>query len=89
MKNGPVTGGFMVYTDFLYYKTGVYQHELGKFEGLHAIRIIGWGVENGVKYWLCANSWNEEWGDKGYFKFLRGVNALDIEDSIAAVLPKV
>lgn len=31
--------------------------------GGHAIRILGYGVDNGVKYWLCANSWNEEWGE--------------------------
>ena len=31
----------------------------------HAIRILGWGVEGGVKYWLIANSWNTDWGDQG------------------------
>lgn len=20
------------------------------------------------KYWLCANSWTDKWGDKGFFK---------------------
>ena len=31
----------------------------------HAIKIMGWGVEAGHKYWLVANSWNEDWGDGG------------------------
>jgi hypothetical protein len=22
-----------------------------------AVRVIGWGVDNGVPYWLAANSW--------------------------------
>ena len=33
--------------------------------GGHAIKILGWGVEGGVDYWLVANSWNSDWGDKG------------------------
>jgi cathepsin B len=33
--------------------------------GGHAIRILGWGKEGGVPYWLVANSWNTDWGDKG------------------------
>ena len=40
---------------------------------------MGYGVEDGVKYWLLANSWNENWGDKGYFKVLRGENHISIE----------
>ncbi|CAG0912701.1 unnamed protein product [Notodromas monacha] len=78
-KNGPVEGAFSVYEDFINYKSGVYQHVHGKFLGGHAIRILGFGEENGVKYWLVANSWNDDWGDKGYFKILRGKNHLGIE----------
>lgn len=33
--------------------------------GGHAIRILGWGVEDTTPYWLVANSWNTDWGDKG------------------------
>lgn len=33
--------------------------------GGHAIKILGWGEENGVPYWLAANSWNTDWGDNG------------------------
>jgi hypothetical protein len=33
--------------------------------GGHAIRILGWGTENGTPYWLVANSWNPDWGNKG------------------------
>lgn len=58
MTNGPVEGAFSVYADFLSYKTGVYQHTTGDFLGGHAIKILGWGTENGTPYWLVANSWN-------------------------------
>lgn len=67
----------------------MYQHVKGAELGGHAIRILGWGVENGTPYWLIANSWNSDWGDKGTFKILRGKDHCGIEGSIVAGLPKV
>lgn len=66
MTNGPVETAFSVYEDFLTYKTGVYQHIDGDELGGHAVRMLGWGVDkddnnNEIKYWLLANSWNEDW----------------------------
>ena len=43
----------------------MYQHTGGKMLGGHAIRILGWGTEEGTPYWLVANSWNTDWGDNG------------------------
>ena len=86
---GSVEGSFTVYEDFLAYSSGVYQHVEGSQLGGHAIKIIGWGVENDTKYWLCVNSWNDEWGDKGTFKILRGENECGIESSAAAGTPKL
>lgn len=65
MTNGPVEAAFSVYQDFLSYKSGVYVHKTGRLLGGHAVKILGWGVENNMPYWLVANSWNESWGDKG------------------------
>jgi cathepsin B len=65
MTNGPVEAAFTVYEDFLAYKTGVYTHTSGQALGGHAIRILGWGVENGTPFWEVANSWNEDWGNQG------------------------
>ena len=72
MTHGTVTAAFTVYEDFLTYTSGVYQHITGAAEGGHAIKCIGWGVENDLPYWLCVNSWNNTWGDKGLFKILQG-----------------
>ncbi|KAM9366463.1 cathepsin B isoform 1-T3 [Symphorus nematophorus] len=87
-KNGPVEGAFTVYEDFLLYKSGVYQHVSGSGVGGHAIKILGWGEEDGVPYWLCANSWNTDWGDNGFFKFLRGSDHCGMESEIVAGIPK-
>jgi len=85
--NGPVETAFTVYADFLTYKSGVYHHTTGDALGGHAVKILGWGVENNQKYWLVANSWNPTWGDEGYFKILKGTNECGIEGSISAGLP--
>lgn len=71
-EHGTVTAAFTVYMDFLTYSSGIYQHMTGEAEGGHAIKMIGWGVEEGVDYWLCVNSWNNTWGDQGTFKILMG-----------------
>jgi len=87
--NGPVEAGYTVYEDFLSYSSGVYQHVTGKMLGGHAVKILGWGTEGDVPYWLVANSWNTEWGDKGYFKILRGSNHCGIERQIYAGMAKL
>jgi len=79
-KSGPVETAFTVYEDFANYVSGIYTHVSGGIEGGHAVKIVGWGEENGVKYWKVANSWNPYWGEKGYFRIARGRNECGIED---------
>ena len=88
-ERGSIEASFLVYEDFVNYKEGVYQHVEGELLGGHAIKIIGWGVENGIKYWLCVNSWTEFWGDKGTFKILRGENHCNVENNIVTGMPKL
>ncbi len=85
MEHGPLTCAFDVYADFPNYKSGVYQvtGSSGQPLGGHAVKMVGWGVEDGVDYWLIANSWNEEWGDNGYFKIRRGTDECGIESMIS------
>ena len=78
-----------MYADFPTYKSGVYQAHSSEQLGGHAIKLLGWGVEGGVPYWLAANSWNPDWGDKGFFKIKRGSNECGIEGDINAGLPDV
>ncbi|XP_066261464.1 cathepsin B-like [Euwallacea similis] len=87
MKNGPVETVMDVFADFASYKSGIYQHTSGVYEGEHAVRILGWGVEDDVKYWIVANSWNEHWGANGYFRIIRGRDEMGIESTIDAALP--
>ncbi|CAI5451556.1 unnamed protein product [Caenorhabditis angaria] len=88
-NHGPVEAAFTVYEDFYKYSSGVYKHTSGKELGGHAIKIIGWGTESGSDYWLVANSWGTSWGEKGFFKILRGVNECGIEGAVVAGTAKV
>jgi Cysteine protease len=85
--NGPFEVAFEVYEDFMSYSSGIYHHTSGGFEGGHAVKLMGYGEEGGVKYWLCANSWDTTWGEKGYFRIQRGNNECGIEEQAWAGIP--
>nr|QCU55012.1 3,4-methylenedioxy cinnamic acid hydratase/lyase [Piper nigrum] len=73
----PVSIAFQVVHDFRSYKGGVYtSQECGSapMDVNHAVLAVGYGVENGVPYWLVKNSWGNDWGVDGYFKIELGKN---------------
>jgi len=82
MEGGPVETAFTVYSDFEDYAEGIYHHVSGGMAGGHAVKFVGWGVEKGTKYWKVSNSWNPYWGEKGYFRIVRGVNEGGIESGV-------
>ena len=93
-KNGPIQAWFQIYDSFnSFFKeqpTGIYSQSdvSGKYQGNHYIKILGFGTEGGVDYWLCANSWGSGFGDNGYFKMQRGVNLCGIETYVYEGFPK-
>jgi len=86
-KNGPVQTGFMVYEDFMHYKSGVYEHTHGQRLGGHAVKILGWGVENGKEFWIAQNSWGPTWGENGFFRIKLGECMFD--ENAYAGLPNI
>jgi len=80
MVGGPMQVAYTVYADFENYDSGIYSHVAGEELGGHAVKVVGWGVEDRVKYWKIANSWNPYWGEQGHFRILRGTNECGIED---------
>lgn len=73
MKNGPVTSMMNIYQDYYNYKSGIYSHSGGNnILGFHAITIIGWGVENNIKYWIIQDSYGTSKGENGYMRIKIG-----------------
>ena len=90
MTYGPVETAFWVFGDFMHYGGGIYTRTPGTaLGGGHAVKIIGWGEENGVPYWTVANSWGDDWGENGFFRIRRGTNECGIEDDVAAGTPAI
>ncbi|XP_072979660.1 oryzain gamma chain-like [Typha angustifolia] len=73
----PVSVAFQVIKEFRLYKAGVFSSETcgnAPTDVNHAVLAVGYGVENGVPYWLIKNSWGADWGLDGYFKMELGKN---------------
>jgi hypothetical protein len=80
-KNGPVVAQFMLYSDFLNYSGGIYQHKGGKLLGYYYAKILGWNKDNsGLLYWKAAASFGSNWGENGTFRIQAG--ECDFESSV-------
>mmetsp|Transcript_18601 Transcript_18601/g.26097 ORF Transcript_18601/g.26097 Transcript_18601/m.26097 type:complete len:283 (+) Transcript_18601:147-995(+) len=86
MTRGPATTSFTVWADFLSYKSGIFKsNETGPALGGIAVAIVGWGVENGIKYWKAQNSFGKYWGENGFFRIIRGINHAGFESAAVTV----
>ncbi|MDP2854707.1 MAG: C1 family peptidase [Smithellaceae bacterium] len=83
VQYGPLVTGFVIYTDFLSYQSGVYSHVTGVAEGGHMVAIVGYDDEE--QAWIIKNSWGPDWGEGGYFRIKSGTNECDIEDEVYVI----
>ncbi len=87
-QRGPIACGIAVPDALENYTSGIYVDETGNMDIVHDISIVGFGVENGVKFWTVRNSWGTHWGEQGFFRVIRGVNNIAIETDCAWATPK-
>jgi len=50
----------------------------------HAIVIVGYDFTGATPYWIVRNSWGEAWGESGYFRIVKGVNACGLAAAVSA-----
>jgi len=48
----------------------------------HGVAIVSFGVDSGSKYWRIRNSWGPSWGEKGYYRIIRGTGACGLNTMV-------
>ena len=86
-QNGPIVCSWSTPLSIYTHKSGIYFDKTGRKSFDHEVEIIGFGVENGVKFWHIKNSWGTQYADDGFFKVVRGVNNIAIETNCSWALP--
>jgi cathepsin F len=46
----------------------------------HGVVLVGFGVDDrtNTSYWTIRNSWGADWGEKGYYRLIRGTGACGV-----------
>ena len=98
MEWGSICTSFVLYSDFYTFnplKDGVYIHDITDTNiiGGHAVCISGWGdyydekKKRNIPFWWIKNSWGNDYGYDGYFRFYRGNNHCEIEENVIGMIP--
>jgi len=68
------------------YTSGIIQPTAGECSQVqldHAIVIVGYDFTGAVPFWIVRNSWGSSWGEEGYFRIIKGVNACGLASAVS------
>ena len=82
-QRGPIACGIAVPDALENYTSGIFEDKTGDKNIVHDISVVGFGVEDGTKYWTVRNSWGTHFGESGFFRVVRGTNNIAIETDCA------
>ncbi|KAJ7947072.1 Cysteine Protease [Quillaja saponaria] len=71
----PVSVVIAVGDAFKNYRQGIFTSEYCGTNLNHAVTAIGYGTSKDGKFWLIKNSWGKDWGEGGYMKMQRDIDA--------------
>ena len=78
LKRVEITPSNMNCQELFLYRSGVYSVSGGGvLVGQQAVRVLGWGHQDGERFWRVANSWGRDWGEEGTFRIRRGEGRQD------------
>jgi C1A family cysteine protease len=78
-KSGIYSSDVLTKNSGKFSKTTLFDENLSWKSVDHSILLVGYGEENGSKYWIGMNTWGTQWGENGFFRILRGENNCNIE----------
>jgi C1A family cysteine protease len=82
LQRGPVSISIAA-KGFSGYKKGILGRDGGDCSASqldHAVLIVGYGIDNGQKYWIMKNSWGTGFGESGFWRMKYGVNCMKLAD---------
>ncbi len=71
LHNGPVVCVFRESIDHMEYYDGIYyqSHNKKRYSFNTAVKLIGWGIEDGIDYWIGELALGRDFGESGYIRY--------------------
>ncbi|CAD8079100.1 unnamed protein product [Paramecium primaurelia] len=89
-NRGPIVCGVYATQELDDYEGGyIFSQKTNKTILNHFVSVVGWGIEDGVEYWIVRNSWGTYWGEMGFAKIKMHSDNLLLEHYCSWGVPKL